>query len=128
MFAEHGTSHVQSALQSLSWRKPDRHFSLKQLDIHRVKDIHRVNLREKDDYPWWCGPSTSSSIWASLEGPTERSALMATVDQLNDRYGRGAIGMASTGQSSVQRIWMMKQSLKTPDYTTRWEDVPRALA
>ncbi len=50
------------------------------------------------------------------------------MDQLNDRDGRGAIGMASTGQSSGQRIWTMKQALKTPDYTTRWEDVPRALA
>ncbi|MFM9427275.1 DNA polymerase V [Variovorax sp. GrIS 2.14] len=58
----------------------------------------------------------------------DRAALMATVDQLNDRYGRGAIGLASTGQTDGRRMWTMKQSLKTPDYTTRWSDMPRALA
>ncbi|MEJ8850811.1 DUF4113 domain-containing protein [Variovorax rhizosphaerae] len=53
---------------------------------------------------------------------------MATVDRLNDRYGRGAIALAGTGQSRGPRRWTMKQTLKTPDYTTRWSDVPRALA
>ena len=60
--------------------------------------------------------------------PADRSALMATVDRLNDRYGRGAIALASTGQSNGQRIWTMKQLLKTPDYTTRWADVQRVRA
>ena len=58
----------------------------------------------------------------------DRAALMATVDKLNDRYGRGAIVLASTGQTDSRRAWTMKQSLKPPDYTTRWSDMPRALA
>ena len=62
------------------------------------------------------------------EEAPDRSALMATVDRLNDRYGRGAVALASTGQSDGQRGWRMKQSLKTPEYTTRWADVPRVLA
>ncbi|MBU2286880.1 MAG: Y-family DNA polymerase [Gammaproteobacteria bacterium] len=62
------------------------------------------------------------------EEGTDRSALMATVDRLNDRFGRGAVALASTGQSDGQRGWRMKQSLKTPEYTTRWADVPRVLA
>jgi hypothetical protein len=45
---------------------------------------------------------------------------MSTIDQLNDRYGRSAIALASTGQSGGKRRWSMNQSLKTPDYTTRW--------
>lgn len=58
----------------------------------------------------------------------DRRALMATLDRLNDRYGRGAVVLASTGQSDGQGAWRMKQTLKTPEYTTRWADVPRALA
>lgn len=62
------------------------------------------------------------------EGPADRSALMMTMNRLNDRYRRGAVALASTGQPSGQRTWTLKQSLKTPEYTTRWADVPRALA
>ena len=58
----------------------------------------------------------------------DRSALMTTLDQLNERYGRGAIGLACTGHTEGERPWTMRQLLKTPDYTTRWSDVPRALA
>ncbi|RZL68706.1 MAG: DUF4113 domain-containing protein [Variovorax sp.] len=43
-------------------------------------------------------------------------------------YGRGSIALASTGKSNGHRTWTMKQSLKTPEYTTRWADVPRVLA
>ena len=57
-----------------------------------------------------------------------RSALMTTVDQLNERYGRDAIGLACTGHTEGERLWTMKQSLKTPDATTRWSDVSRTLA
>lgn len=58
----------------------------------------------------------------------DRSALMATLDLLSDRYGRDAVSLASTGQSNGQRVWRMQQSLKTPECTTRWDDVPRARA
>ena len=62
------------------------------------------------------------------DGPVDRGALMMAVDALNDRYGRGAVALASTGQTGGQRRWTMKQSLRTPEHTTRWTDVPRALA
>ncbi|RYX92192.1 MAG: Y-family DNA polymerase [Comamonadaceae bacterium] len=62
------------------------------------------------------------------DGPPDRRVLMQTLDRLNDRYGRGAVAMASTGESDGPRPWRMRQSLKTPEYTTRWADVPRVLA
>ena len=43
------------------------------------------------------------------EGPPDRSALMETVDRLNERYGRGSIALASTGKSNGQRTWTMKK-------------------
>ncbi len=62
------------------------------------------------------------------EGPPDRSALMETMDRLNERYGRGSIALASTGKSNGQRVWTTKQSLKTPKYMPRWADVLRVLA
>lgn len=58
----------------------------------------------------------------------DRSKLMAAMDVINDRYGRGALTLASAGTAREARSWVMKQDLKTPDYTTRWTDLPCARA
>lgn len=57
-----------------------------------------------------------------------REELMATLDRLNDRFGRGTVLLASAGLEGKERTWSMKQSLLTPQYTTRWEDMPVAKA
>lgn len=61
----------------------------------------------------------------ALQGsvPTDRRHLMATLDALNQRYGRGALLLASAGLASSRRVWSMKQERRTPQYTTRWEDL-----
>lgn len=51
--------------------------------------------------------------------------LMQAVDRLNGRYGRGSIGL---GMPSKDARWKMRQERLSPRYTTRWEEVPRALA
>ena len=53
----------------------------------------------------------------------ERSGLMSTIDLLNQRYGRGALLLASAGLAGERRLWSMKQERRTPQYTTRWEDL-----
>ena len=50
--------------------------------------------------------------------------LMGTHDQINRRYGRGTVLLASTGLAGDHRRWAMKQERRTPQYTTRWEDMP----
>jgi DNA polymerase V len=50
--------------------------------------------------------------------------LMATMDALNQRFGRGAVGIASAGLSQSRRKWTMKQERLSPYYTTRWTDLP----
>jgi DNA polymerase V len=54
--------------------------------------------------------------------------LMAAVGRLNDRYGRGTVQLASAGLGGEGRSWTMKQQWRTPQYTTRWEDLPVARA
>jgi DNA polymerase V len=54
--------------------------------------------------------------------------LMVALDGLNDRYGRGTVQLASAGLGGEARSWSMKQQWRTPQYTTRWEDLPVARA
>jgi len=60
--------------------------------------------------------------------PEVRGQLMATLDKLNDRYGRGTVLVASAGLEGKQRSWAMRQELLTPSYTTRWDSLPVAVA
>ncbi|MCW5648249.1 MAG: Y-family DNA polymerase [Ramlibacter sp.] len=62
------------------------------------------------------------------EGSPDRSRLMTAMDQLNQRYGKGTLMLASAGTAGDQRLWSMRQEMRTPHYTTRWKDVPLAMA
>lgn len=65
----------------------------------------------------------------ALEGDsTEHGNLMGVLDRLNDRYGRGTVKLASAGLGGKERIWSMRQNLLTPQYTTRWDELPVAKA
>ncbi len=61
----------------------------------------------------------------------DRGQLMSAIDRLNDRYGRSTIAPASAGlpgKASAKRRFAMRQDLKTPNYTTSWDDLPLARA
>lgn len=63
--------------------------------------------------------------------PDDRSQLMAAVDRLNDRYGKGVVSMASAGakkKKAEPAAWIPRADLRTPEYTTRWSDLPTARA
>ena len=51
-----------------------------------------------------------------------RSALMATLDQVNAKWGNGTLGIGSAGLQQPRR-WAMKRGTMTPAYTTRWSDL-----
>jgi len=53
------------------------------------------------------------------------SVLMATMDRINARFGRGAAGMGATGWQP-RPVWGMRQSNLSPRYTTRVADIPTA--
>ena len=53
-----------------------------------------------------------------------RGRLMTALDELNQRYGRGTVLMASAGLAGDRRAWAMKQERRTPGYTTCWADLP----
>jgi DNA polymerase V len=49
--------------------------------------------------------------------------LMQTIDKLNTRFGRGTIQVGSGGLADQ---WHMRQTRKSPHYTTDWNQVPLA--
>lgn len=51
--------------------------------------------------------------------------LMAAMDQINCREGKGTVFLASQGTS---KPWYMRQSYRSPQYTTRWLDIPKVKA
>lgn len=66
-----------------------------------------------------------ASLWddAANEAGRERSRrLMGVLDEVNSRFGRGAVQLGALG---TQPVWTMKRGRVSPRYTTRWEDVPR---
>ena len=53
--------------------------------------------------------------------PASRHRLMTALDNVNHRFGRGTLHLASAGTAGKQRHWEMKQARKTPGYTTDWK-------
>jgi len=79
------------------------------LDLHSAK----LRQRELDLEPQETEDST-------------RERLMGVLDELNQRYGRGTVNLASAGvQAKGERAsWAMRQERRSPAYTTCWEDMP----
>lgn len=61
----------------------------------------------------------------SSQEPRRNDKLMATLDAINGRYGRGSLRLAAEG---VTKSWQMRRGNLSPRYTTDWEGVPRAMA
>lgn len=60
------------------------------------------------------------------DNAADKGRLMTAMDELNLRYGRGMVVLASAGLAGERRVWSMKQERRTPGYTTCWADMPVA--
>ena len=58
----------------------------------------------------------------------DRTKLMMVMDALNSRYGRGTVHVGSASRPRVPGEWFMRQERLTPQYTTKWSDIPIARA
>ncbi|WP_426357026.1 Y-family DNA polymerase [Pseudocolwellia sp. HL-MZ19] len=58
-----------------------------------------------------------------LFSPIQPSPLiMDCFDKVNNRYGQGAITLASEGKTDK---WQMRRSFLSPQYTSSWRDIPK---
>ena len=74
------------------------------------------------------GDTDKGSDTASLAQADDKSRLMGALDNINQRFGKGTMKMASAGLEGDRRVWSMKQERRTPAYTTCWADIPVARA
>jgi len=51
----------------------------------------------------------------------KQAQVMNVVDAINQRFGSNAIKLAAEG---YDRSWAMQSDMRSPCYTTRWEDLP----
>ena len=64
------------------------------------------------------------SLLAAVD-PDRSQNLMATLDAINQRWGRGTLKTAAEG---VTQPWQMKRQRLSPRYTTDWDGLPPVLA
>lgn len=53
----------------------------------------------------------------------KRDRINTAIDKLNLRYGRGTVALAGAG---IEKAWKIKAEMRTPAYTTDWEQLPVA--
>jgi DNA polymerase V len=58
--------------------------------------------------------------------PENRVRLMDAMDQVNQRYGRGTLKLASAGAPKAIKLWAMKQERISSGFTTDWEGLALA--
>ncbi len=64
-----------------------------------------------------------------FETPYHRSCgkkLMEVMDKVNAKYGDDTLVLGSSGLN--RKPWFMRQSKRSPRYTTRWQELPKAKA
>jgi len=97
--------------------------------LYGLQRIYRPGFAYKKTGVMLTGISSTAMSQGSLfteYGADEKSAkLMATLDQLNRRYGRNTVSVFSAGN---QKSWTMRRGNMSPCYTTSWHDVPVAYA
>ena len=68
--------------------------------------------------------SSADAVQPTLfaEQITGSDRLMKATDRINDRFGRGSVGL---GLAAKGAAWRMRQDQVSPRYTTRWKDIPK---
>lgn len=61
------------------------------------------------------------SLFENRSHDDRRDRLNTAMDQVNQRFGRGSIGLAAAG---IAKPWAMKRGSLSPAYTTDWNSLP----
>lgn len=91
-----------------------------------LRSMHRSGYRYKKGGVGLVDLRAGSSHQGDLfSGVDPRSAkLMEALDKANGRFGRGALGFASSGWRA-KPTWGMRQASRSPAYTSRWDQLLR---
>lgn len=94
-----------------------------------LQDIYKPNLQYKKVGIYLIDLSNQTQTQQSLfsfydkadqEATAKGEKLMHAMDQINRKMGKGAVFHAAQGTT---KDWSMKSALKSPDYTTNWDQL-----
>ena len=63
------------------------------------------------------------SLFDDIEVKGKSAGLMKALDLINSRFGNAVIRSAATGTTQA---WQMRSDKRSPNYTTRWDELPVA--
>lgn len=68
---------------------------------------------------------TCQTDFFSAHFPCKNDAVMQIIDKINQKYGKHTIHLAAEG---FEKSWLARSNKKSPCYTTRWNELPVAVA
>jgi DNA polymerase V len=68
-------------------------------------------------------PTVQQSLFDDVAAKGKSADLMKALDAINDRFGNAVIRTAASGTT---QDWRMRVGNKSPNYTTRWDELPIA--
>lgn len=95
--------------------------------LKAVARIFREGYRYKKAAVTVTGIVPADTVQANLFDSSKRGRdqdFLAIIDDLNARWGRETVKSAAVGRASQ---WHMRREMKSPAYTTRWDELPRAI-
>jgi DNA polymerase V len=128
-FKQHEPQHHQSITIPLT-EASDNTLTLTNAALAGLKQIYQPNFRYKK-----AGvilnlisdkPTIQQSLFEDVESKGKSASLMKAVDQINTRFGNAAIRSAAAGTDSTKEVWQMRSNNKSPNYTTKWDELPVA--
>ena len=57
-----------------------------------------------------------------FNAPSSGNKCMPVLDQINQKYGTDSLFLAAQG---IDQKWAMRREFLTPQYTSRWSDIPK---
>jgi len=87
-----------------------------------------VDLRPQGEKQGELDLFSTEDVTPSAVPLRDQSQLMGTVDALNRRFGRGAVGVASAAKQVGSQSHAGRQERRSPRYTTRLDEIPVAKA
>jgi DNA polymerase V len=92
-----------------------------------LKAIYRSGYRYKKTGVLLMGLQSKGTVQATLFDDPETQArsdsMMNVMDSINRKMGQGSMTIAASG---IRHCWAMRREMKTPNYTTDWNELPVA--
>jgi len=128
-FKQHEPQYHQSITIPLA-DATDNTLALTNAALQGLKQIYQPNFRYKK-----AGvilnligdkPTVQQSLFEDMESKGKSAHLMKAMDEINNRFGNAVIRSAAAGTNSTKQEWQMRSSNKSPNYTTKWDELPVA--